>query len=171
VFTAPFFSNGSYWIVACVFVAARMCLLSRWPSMNVYSDFAIPAFGRYVTIFIEHILDLRLSQRWLWTLRCSVLKHRVIRHKFGVAGRLPHFSKYIIHHGDLYENLKPNPDILGSECTLRDNYRDSACRLFTIGFLIVLIFDPEEGYDRFLRNIGWLIQNYTALQSGRSNIS
>jgi hypothetical protein len=42
VFTAP--------IVACVFVPAGMCLPSRCLSMNTYSDFTIPAFGRHVTI-------------------------------------------------------------------------------------------------------------------------
>jgi hypothetical protein len=49
VFTAPLHSNGSYSFVACVFVAAGMCLLSRFLSTNVYSDFAIPALGRHVT--------------------------------------------------------------------------------------------------------------------------
>jgi hypothetical protein len=45
-------------IVACVFVAAGMCLPSRCLAMNVYSDFTIPAFGRHVTIFINHhIID------------------------------------------------------------------------------------------------------------------
>jgi hypothetical protein len=47
VFTAPLHSNGSYSIVACVFVDAGMCLSSRCLAMNVYSDFTIPAFGRH----------------------------------------------------------------------------------------------------------------------------
>jgi hypothetical protein len=37
-------------IVACVIVAAGMCLPSRCLAMNVYSDFTLPAFGRLVTI-------------------------------------------------------------------------------------------------------------------------
>jgi hypothetical protein len=32
-------NNGSYSILACVFVAAGMCLQSRCLAMNVYSDF------------------------------------------------------------------------------------------------------------------------------------
>jgi hypothetical protein len=48
VFKAPLLSNGSYSIVACVFVAAGMCLPTRYLAMNVYSDFAIPVFGRRV---------------------------------------------------------------------------------------------------------------------------
>jgi hypothetical protein len=52
VFTALLHSNGSYPIVACVFVAAGMCLPSRCLAMNDYSDFAIPAFGRHVTIYL-----------------------------------------------------------------------------------------------------------------------
>jgi hypothetical protein len=50
VFTATLHSNGSYSIVACVFVTAGMCLPSRCLAMNVYSDFSIPAFGRYITV-------------------------------------------------------------------------------------------------------------------------
>jgi hypothetical protein len=42
VFTAPLH-------VSCVFVAAGMCLPSRWLAMNVYSGVTIPAFGRNVT--------------------------------------------------------------------------------------------------------------------------
>jgi hypothetical protein len=50
VFTAPLHSNGSYSFVACVFVAAGMCLPSRCLAMNVYPDFAVPAFGRHITV-------------------------------------------------------------------------------------------------------------------------
>jgi hypothetical protein len=49
VFTAPLHSNGSYSVVACVFVAAGMCLLSRCLAMHVCSVFTIPAFGFHVT--------------------------------------------------------------------------------------------------------------------------
>jgi hypothetical protein len=50
VITVQLHSNGSYSIVACVFVAAGMCLPSRCLAMNVYSDFTIPAFGLHVTV-------------------------------------------------------------------------------------------------------------------------
>jgi hypothetical protein len=43
VLTASLHSNRSYSIVACVFVAAGMCLPSRCLALNMYSDFAIPA--------------------------------------------------------------------------------------------------------------------------------
>jgi hypothetical protein len=49
LFTEPLHSNGSYSIVACVFVAAGMRLPSRFLAMNFCSDFAIPAFGSHVT--------------------------------------------------------------------------------------------------------------------------
>jgi hypothetical protein len=42
VFTALLHSNESYSIVACVFIAAEMCLPSRCLAMKVNSDFAIP---------------------------------------------------------------------------------------------------------------------------------
>jgi hypothetical protein len=38
VFTAPLHKNGSYFIVACIFIAAGMCLPSRCLAMNVNSD-------------------------------------------------------------------------------------------------------------------------------------
>jgi hypothetical protein len=44
MFTAPLHNNGSYLIVACVFFAAGMCLLSRCLAMNVCCDFTIQAF-------------------------------------------------------------------------------------------------------------------------------
>jgi hypothetical protein len=57
VFTARLHRNGSYSIVACVFVAAGMCLRSRCLAMNAHFDFASPAFGRHVTIWCSgHIL-------------------------------------------------------------------------------------------------------------------
>jgi hypothetical protein len=49
MFTAPLHGNGSYSIVARVFVAAWMCLPSRFLAVNFCSDFTIPAFGRHVT--------------------------------------------------------------------------------------------------------------------------
>jgi hypothetical protein len=50
VFTAPLHSERSYSIVACVFVAAGMCLPSRCLAMDVCSEFTIPAFGCHVTL-------------------------------------------------------------------------------------------------------------------------
>jgi hypothetical protein len=45
LFTAPLHSNGSYSIVAYVFVAAGMCLPNRCLAMNGYTDFTFLAFG------------------------------------------------------------------------------------------------------------------------------
>jgi hypothetical protein len=50
MFTAPFPGNGSYSIVACVFVAAGMCLPSSFLAKNVFSDFTISAFGCQITV-------------------------------------------------------------------------------------------------------------------------
>jgi hypothetical protein len=57
VLTALLHSNGIFSIVACVFVAARMCLPSRCLAIYVYSDFTIPAFGRHVTI-LSKLIDV-----------------------------------------------------------------------------------------------------------------
>jgi hypothetical protein len=50
VLTAPLHKKGSYWIVACLFVAAGIRLQSRCLAINAYSDFTIPAFRRHITI-------------------------------------------------------------------------------------------------------------------------
>jgi hypothetical protein len=58
MFLAPLNSNGSYYIVACVFIATGICLPRRCLTMNVYSDFSIPAFERnikYETIYVPTI--------------------------------------------------------------------------------------------------------------------
>jgi hypothetical protein len=55
-FATQLHSNGSYSVVAYVFVAAGMCLPSRCLAMNVYSDFAIPAFGRHVKLYLNIIM-------------------------------------------------------------------------------------------------------------------
>jgi hypothetical protein len=34
---------------------------------------------------------------------------------------------------------------------------------FHAGFLLTLFFDPEDGGDMFLINVGWLSTDYTAL--------
>jgi hypothetical protein len=51
IITASLHRNGSYLIVACIFFAAGICLPSPCLAMNVYSDFAIPAFGRHLTVW------------------------------------------------------------------------------------------------------------------------
>jgi hypothetical protein len=51
VFTALLHNNGSYSIIACVFIAAGTFLPSRCLAKNIYCDYAIPTFGRHVTIY------------------------------------------------------------------------------------------------------------------------
>jgi hypothetical protein len=43
-------SDCSSSFVACVFISAGICLLSRCLEMNVYSGSAIPAFRHHVTV-------------------------------------------------------------------------------------------------------------------------
>jgi hypothetical protein len=52
VFTVLLHSNGRYSIVACIFIAAGMCLLSPCLVMNVCSLFAVLAFRCRVTILM-----------------------------------------------------------------------------------------------------------------------
>jgi hypothetical protein len=37
------------------------------------------------------------------------------------------------------------------------------------GFLLGLFFDPEDGCDKLLQNIGWLSTDYTELHRRRQN--
>jgi hypothetical protein len=41
---------------------------------------------------------------------------------------------------------------------------------FHAGFLLGLFFDPEDGGDMFLRNVGWLLTDYTALYPRRQTL-
>jgi hypothetical protein len=70
VFTAPLLNDGSYLIVACVFVAAGMCLPSSYLTMDVSSDFTIPAFGRHVTVgskdAVTDYIVSKLVNKGLW---------------------------------------------------------------------------------------------------------
>jgi hypothetical protein len=77
VYTEPFHSNGSYSIVACVFVAAGMCLPSRCLAINIYSDFTMPAFEGHVTI--SNLGFPSASKRILqWSSSCSPPNNRDI---------------------------------------------------------------------------------------------
>jgi hypothetical protein len=44
------------------------------------------------------------------------------------------------------------------------------CYLLHDGFLRGICFDPEDGCDMFLRNIGWLSTDYTAPYPRRQNL-
>jgi hypothetical protein len=57
MFTAPLHRNGSYSIVAGVFVAAGIWLPSCCLAMDVYSNFIIPAFRRHITLLWYSRLD------------------------------------------------------------------------------------------------------------------
>jgi hypothetical protein len=46
-----------------------------------------------------------------------------------------------------------------------------ACYLLHVAFILGLSFDPEDGGDMFLRNIGWLSTDCTALYPRKQNYS
>jgi hypothetical protein len=53
----------------------------------------------------------------------------------------------------------------------RSQARHQHWYLFRAGILLVLFFNPEVGGDMFLRNVGWLSTDYTALYPKRYNSS
>jgi hypothetical protein len=93
-FTAPSHSNESYSIVACVFVAARMCLPSHCLTMNVYPDFVIPTFGRRVTILLTRLMSeytkinytyyfaVSIGRKWMMNCLLEVLCKQVVNSAF-----------------------------------------------------------------------------------------
>jgi hypothetical protein len=64
-FTVPLHSNGSYSIVACVFVVVVMSLPGHCLAMNIYPDFTMPAFGRHVHVSSCGISRLLNSQSFI----------------------------------------------------------------------------------------------------------
>jgi hypothetical protein len=79
VFTVPLRSNGSYSIVACVFVATGMWWPSLCLAMNICSDFTISAFGRHVTV------QLNLGSRTPRIMNNSVYEHKASRMTYCVS--------------------------------------------------------------------------------------
>jgi hypothetical protein len=78
----PLNSNGSYFIVACVFVAVGMCLPSPCLAMNVYSDSSVPAFGGHVTTTttttIMEVSQIRQSGQFrLTVMESAPVKNRI----------------------------------------------------------------------------------------------
>jgi hypothetical protein len=51
----------------------------------------------------------------------------------------------------------------GPSCPSKVNRRSLLAPCFHAGFFLGLFFDPEDGGDIFLRNVGWLSTGYTAL--------
>jgi hypothetical protein len=47
----------------------------------------------------------------------------------------------------------------------------AACHLLHDGSLLGLFFDPEDGGDVFLRNVGWFSTGYTGLYPKRQTFS
>jgi hypothetical protein len=95
MFGVPLHSNGSYSIVACIFVAAGMCLPSIYLTMDV-SDFSIPALVRHVTICF-------CFTRWrMHAVETSREKEIINKCKFFVSHLLDgccntHTSTYLTH--------------------------------------------------------------------------
>jgi hypothetical protein len=51
-------------------------------------------------------------------------------------------------------------------CRARNQRKAASC---CTGFLLGIFFDPEDGGDMFLRNVGWLSADYTTLYPRRQN--
>jgi hypothetical protein len=62
----------------------------------------------------------------------------------------------------MFQSNKPPPSS-GSKNKESNKPSISVCYLLYIGFLLGLFFDPEDGGDMLLRNIGRLSMEYTTL--------
>jgi hypothetical protein len=60
-----------------------------------------------------------------------------------------------------------SPPFSGSKNELRKNSRPLFATCVHAGFLLDLFFDLEDGGDMFLRNVGLLSRDYTALYPRR----
>jgi hypothetical protein len=98
VFTAPLHRNWSYSIVACVFVAAGMCLPSCCLAMNIYSDFTIPAFGRHVTIF-KYTTDFTVP-----TILCLWLQ---FQHVVSFVNKIRYFVRFEVMKSSFFWDITP----------------------------------------------------------------
>jgi hypothetical protein len=139
VFIAPLHSNGGYSIVACVFVAAGMCLPSRYLVMNIYSDFTVPAFGRSVTIYRVSWCgpDLCVSGYGLcWALVNTVMNLQVPFKAvyFIIVWAISCFSRGTLLHSHMkwnWKKLRSEVKVMETSFTLL-----STCHLFTLRFTI-----------------------------------
>jgi hypothetical protein len=50
---------------------------------------------------------------------------------------------------------------------MKETSKKPACYLFHAGFLLGLFFGPEDEGDMFLRNVGQILTDYTALYPRR----
>jgi hypothetical protein len=60
-------------------------------------------------------------------------------------------------------NTSPPSLVSKNKPSKRDHHESNICCLFQAGLLPGLFFDPEDGGDKFLRNVGWLSPNYIVL--------
>jgi hypothetical protein len=63
------------------------------------------------------------------------------------------------------------PRLQQSFLTLEDHKWILYAICFLVGFLLDLFFDGDDGGDLFLRTVGWLSTEYTALYTRRQNSS
>jgi hypothetical protein len=62
-------------------------------------------------------------------------------------------------------DTKTNWLIVGRNVTRTQNPASRLLCLLHTGFLHAFFFDPEDGGDMFLRKVGWLSTDYTALHT------
>jgi hypothetical protein len=103
---------------------------------------------------------------------CSPLKvnrrfggtHRLHLHGWRVRQARNHQEASLLPWLTIFRR-NPSPPSSG----LKNKPRKQTCRLNHDGFLLGLLFSPEDRSDIFLRNVGWFSKVYTALYRRRQN--
>jgi hypothetical protein len=136
-------SNGSYSIVARLFVAAGMCLPSRCLGMSVYSDFTIPAFRRHVTICFNVfycIIIVQIANK----VGCKRKKKYVLT-EYGMPKEV--VGLVILHLREMFSRVL----VIISECGPPGRPRRTLEAKIKTGTLILFILVRHTSYLRIIK--------------------
>jgi hypothetical protein len=108
------------------------------------------------TAFLKE-LDLRFSQRYLWTVLPPRIKRRVVRWKSTDVSE-EHIAS--IFRVEETANQETNMEQTASRAQI---VRNNGLLSLVPASFYGLLFDPEDESNMFVRNVSWLSPDYMAL--------